>query len=359
MRQGQEPVRAGQDVSVSGPGARATVPGQDPLPADEPLTDEDISVYRQLLEVSPEADEAAAQLGLTPDRFAGSVRRLTARQLLRPDGPHRLEALSPGLAAVTLTTSSQTRVRELLRRIDTTHRELGPLGPLYERQVRRGLEGGATELLTDGEAVRQRLAELSAQVRHSVLTAHPTMGSPETLRAARELDQDLLDRGVRYRTVVPHTARRQREALHHMTLLNGLGAEVRSAAVIPGRLIILDEDTAVVPTVTGGAAVLRDPTVVTFLTVIFDHIWEHARPVGTGGADNEVFEDVELAVLRHLERGRSDDFIARKLGISTRTMRRYLAGLCEKLQVETRFQLGLAAARLGLLSDARPQDDGG
>ncbi|WP_329207702.1 LuxR C-terminal-related transcriptional regulator [Streptomyces sp. NBC_01696] len=344
---------------MSTPAEGSEAPGDGAGPGGGPLTDEDIRVYRHFLEVSPDTDGAPARLGMPPARFAESVARLTARQLLRPDGPHRHEALSPGLAAASLTTSSQAQVRELMRRIDTTHRELGPLGPLYERQVRRGLEGTATELLTDGEAVRHRLAELSAQVRHSVLTAHPTLGGPETLRAARELDSDLLDRGVRYRTVVPHTARRQREALHHMTLLNGLGAEVRTAAVIPGRLIILDDDTAVVPTATGGAAVLHDPTVVTFLTVIFDHIWEHARPVGTGGADNEVFEDVELAVLRHLEHGRSDDFIARKLGISTRTMRRYLAGLCEKLQVETRFQLGLAAARLGLLSDARAQDDGG
>ncbi|MFJ6480988.1 LuxR C-terminal-related transcriptional regulator [Streptomyces sp. NPDC091682] len=337
----------------------STAPEHDTVMSEGPLTPQDVRVYRQLLEVSPDADEGAEQLGLSPAQFAESVGRLTARRLLRPDGPYRHEALSPGLAAISLTAASHVQVHELMRRIDTTRRELGPLGPLYERHLRRELEGSATELLTDGEAVRHRLAELSAQVRHSVLTVHPTLGSPETLRAARELDRDLLDRGVRYRTVVPHTARRQREALHHMTLLGGLGAQVRTAAVIPGRLILLDEDIAVVPTGTGGAAVLRDPTVVTFLTVIFDHIWEHARPVTVNGEGDEVLEDVEMAVLRHLERGRSDDFIARKLAVSTRTVRRYLAGLCEKLQVETRFQLGVAAARLDLLGDEQELDDQG
>ncbi|MFD8791060.1 helix-turn-helix transcriptional regulator [Streptomyces vinaceus] len=340
----------------------STAPEHEAVLSDGPLTPQDIAVYRQFLEVSPDADEAAERLGIPPARFAESVGRLTARRLLSPDGPYRHEALSPGLAALALTTSAHVQVHELMRRIDSTHRELGPLGALYEGHVRRELEGTGTELLTDGAAVRHRFAELSARVRRSVLTVHPTLGSPETLHAARELDRDLLARGVRYRTVLPHTARRQREALHHMTLLGGLGAQVRTAAVVPGRLVLLDEETAVVPAGAGGAAVLRDPTVVSFLTVIFDHIWEHAEPVGAGGPRGEghhVFEDVEAAVLRHLAHGRSDDFIARKLGISTRTMRRYLAGLCEKLGVETRFQLGVAAERLGLLGDPREQDRDG
>ncbi|MCY0954269.1 helix-turn-helix transcriptional regulator [Streptomyces sp. H27-S2] len=340
----------------------STAQEHDTLLSDGLLTPQDVAVYRQLLERSPDADEAAERLGIPPERCAESIDRLTARRLLSPDGPYCHEALSPGLAALALTASAHVQVHELMRRIDSTRRELGPLGALYEGHLRRELEGTGTELLTDGEAVRHRLAELSAQVRHSVLTVHPTLGSPETLRAARELDRDLLARGVRYRTVLPHTARRQREALQHMKLLAGHGARVRTAAVVPGRLILLDEDTAVVPTGTGGAAVLRDPTVVTFLTVIFDHIWEHARPVepgGSGGEDNEVFEDVEVAILRHLARGRSDDFIARKLGISTRTMRRYLAALCEKLDVETRFQLGMAAERLGLLEEPGEADRDG
>ncbi|GAA2509262.1 helix-turn-helix transcriptional regulator [Streptomyces longisporus] len=59
--------------------------------------------------------------------------------------------------------------------------------------------------------------------------------------------------------------------------------------------------------------------------------------------------DMEVAILRQLECGRSDEFISRSLGVSTRTLRRYLAGMCGKLGVVTRFQLGAAAARLGLL----------
>jgi DNA-binding CsgD family transcriptional regulator len=328
------------------------------VPSDE-LTPQDIDVYRQLLETSPDAEESARRLGLSHDQVAESVKRLTARRLLRPDGPGRHEALSPAVAAAALTAACHTRVHELVRLIDTTRRELGPLGSAYEAHRRQELDGTTTELFTDGDAVRHRLADLSAQVRRSVLTAHPTLGSPETLRAALDLDRGLLDRGVRYRTVVPHTARRQREALQHVRRLGRLGAQVRTAAVIPGRMILLDDTFAFVSTGSGGAALLRDPVAVGFLSVIFDHIWEHARTVGGGSHDDAVFEDVELEILRHLERGRSDEFMSRRLGISTRTLSRYLAGMCEKLQVDTRFQLGMAAARLGLTGDGREPDTEG
>ncbi|MFD0024158.1 hypothetical protein [Streptomyces sp. NPDC058382] len=321
------------------------------MPEDE-LRPQDIDVYRRLLEAPSRADAAAGEPGPGTEQFDESVGRLLAHRLLQEDGPHRYEAISPSLAAAELTASLQVQVHRLMRRIDTTRRDLRPLGPLYEAHQRQRSAATCTELLVDGEAVRERLTDLSLRVQHSVLTAHPTLGNAQTLRAAIDLDRDLLDRGVLYRTVLPHTARRQREALAHVRHLSDLGAQVRTAAVIPGRMILLDSTYALVPTGKGGGgALFRDPAVVGFLELIFDHIWDHAKPVDGAGYGADVFEDIELAILRHLERGRSDEFMSRRLGISTRTLRRYLAGMCDKLDVETRFQLGMAAARLDLFGD--------
>ncbi|MFF4505962.1 helix-turn-helix transcriptional regulator [Streptomyces sp. NPDC001401] len=69
-----------------------------------------------------------------------------------------------------------------------------------------------------------------------------------------------------------------------------------------------------------------------------------------------MFADIEVAILRQLECGRSDEFISRSLGVSTRTLRRYLAGMCTKLGVRTRFQLGVSATRLGLLGTSDTPD---
>ncbi|MEU8627008.1 LuxR C-terminal-related transcriptional regulator [Streptomyces sp. NPDC048669] len=328
--------------------------------SEDELRPEDIDVYRRLLEAPVAADEATGGPGPGTELSAESVDRLLAHRLLQEDGPHRYEAVSPSLAAAELTASLQVQVHRLMRRIDTARRDLRPLGPLYEEHQRRRLADTTTELLTDGEAVRERLAGLSLRVQHSVLTAHPTLGSGPTLRAAIDLDRDLLDRGVVYRTVVPHTARRQREALAHVRHLGDMGAQVRTAVVIPGRMILLDSAYALVPAgQDGGGALFRDPAVVGFLELIFEHIWDHAKPVDGAGYAADVFEDIELTILRHLERGRSDEFMSRRLGISTRTLRRYLAGICEKLDVETRFQLGMAAARLDLFGDGDDPDSTG
>lgn len=330
------------------------VPDPDAERSEDVLRDEDLSVYRLFLDGARAPAECAAGLGVSPAELERPLARLTARGLLRPAGePGSYEAVSPHLAAAELTAALQVRAQRLMNRAESMRREFGPFGTAYEAHERRRLAGPDTEVLRDGDAVRRRLIDLSAQVQTQVLAAHPSLGPPETLRAALELDSELLERGVEYRTVVPHTARRQREALRHVLLLRERGADVRSAAVIPARMILIDGTAAMVSVGGGsGAALFREPAFVDFLGQIFAHVWEHARPFTDGDYDEQVFGEIEVAILEQLSRGRSDDYISRRLGISTRTLRRYLADIYRKLGVETRFQLGMAAARLDLTGEA-------
>jgi DNA-binding CsgD family transcriptional regulator len=320
------------------------------------LTDDDLTVYRLVLEGTRRPADCAAALGVSVRRLDGHLARLTSRGLLRAGSePDEYHAASPHLAAAELTTALRVRAQQLMSRADTLRREFGPFSTVYEAHERRRLAGPDTEVLRDGDAVRRRLVDLSAQVETRVLAAHPSLGPPETLRAALELDSELLERGVEYRTVVPHTARRQREALRHVLELRERGAQVRSAAVIPARMILIDGTAAMVSVGEGpGAALFREPAFVDFLGQIFDHVWEHAKPFTDGDYDEQVFGEIEVAILDQLSKGRSDDYISRRLGISTRTLRRYLADIYRKLGVETRFQLGMAAARLDLAGEVRP-----
>ena len=59
-------------------------------------------------------------------------------------------------------------------------------------------------------------------------------------------------------------------------------------------------------------------------------------------------------MLAMLAAGLKDEAIARYLGVSLRTVRRRVATLMEELGAHTRFQLGSAAERRGLL---RPDSD--
>jgi DNA-binding NarL/FixJ family response regulator len=47
--------------------------------------------------------------------------------------------------------------------------------------------------------------------------------------------------------------------------------------------------------------------------------------------------------------GAKDELIARRLGISLRTCRRYIADLTKDLGAQSRFQAGVLAAQRGLL----------
>jgi DNA-binding NarL/FixJ family response regulator len=48
-----------------------------------------------------------------------------------------------------------------------------------------------------------------------------------------------------------------------------------------------------------------------------------------------------------LAAGLKDDAIARRLGVSTNTVRRRITALSQRLGVSTRFQIGLALGRQG------------
>ncbi len=55
----------------------------------------------------------------------------------------------------------------------------------------------------------------------------------------------------------------------------------------------------------------------------------------------------ERELLRILAAGHSDETAARRLGVSVRTVRRMMAGICERLDARSRFQAGILAARQG------------
>ena len=79
------------------------------------------------------------------------------------------------------------------------------------------------------------------------------------------------------------------------------------------------------------------------------------------GSDDRLPQEMEVAILRELAEGRTDEAISRRLGISSRTLRRYLSAMLEPhssfqywqletFGVDTRFQLGMAAVRHGVIA---------
>ena len=89
---------------------------------------------------------------------------------------------------------------------------------------------------------------------------------------------------------------------------------------------------------------LRPSTVVDAFVALFAELWRRAEPVPDGDADARDVRLLELLAL-----GFKDEAIARQLGVGLRTVRRRVSALMGEHGVDTRFQLGLALGRRGLL----------
>lgn len=68
---------------------------------------------------------------------------------------------------------------------------------------------------------------------------------------------------------------------------------------------------------------------------------------------NPMPTDDELALLRLLSRGFTDEVVAHKLGLTGRTLRRRLRSAMDKLGASSRFEAGFKLAQSGWLDAAQ------
>ncbi|MDF1605102.1 helix-turn-helix transcriptional regulator [Nocardioides sp. YIM 152315] len=127
------------------------------------------------------------------------------------------------------------------------------------------------------------------------------------------------------------------------------GEQVRVLPELPTRLLVVGDSHAVVPEPLGLAdlplSIVQQRGVVEALRTWFDELWGRAAVPTLGGVEPLV--DLRRFLLEQLAAGAHDEQIARKLGISLRTVRRRVAGLMTELGADSRFQAGVEAARRG------------
>lgn len=131
------------------------------------------------------------------------------------------------------------------------------------------------------------------------------------------------------------------------------GEQARVAARCPFRMLIADSAEALIfvqdPDDSIYGIRIRAPHLVEVLILVFETFWESGFPItprisslGTAPVlDPEVIE-----VLHLLSTGLTDEAIARRLGISQRTVSRRISSALAYFRVDTRFQLGLKVADL-------------
>lgn len=304
--------------------------------------------------------------GWSGTEFADALHLLSRLGLFVPSSDTRSgwTALAPDTALRNLLLEEEQHTGALLTAVQQTRSALAQVVADFQPVHARELSSVQMEVVTGGANVSAALEDASQRAEGEVLSLHPGRALPaEMVEAGLERDRLALGRGVRIRTV--HLA--SAAAVPHMTAylrrLSAAGAHVRTAHTLPLRLIVVDHSLAIVPAPPsegageGGlaAVVLRSETLVGVLRGIFEHCWAGSAVLdpGTGagalGADDWQPTGRHRELLRMLAGGLTDEAMARKLGVSERTVRRLVSELTERLGAASRFQAGVCAVRLGWL----------
>lgn len=321
------------------------------------LTERSDRLYRAILKRPDLAvSDAATEVGLTGDEVREELEELTRLSLLAPnwrtDG--RLRVVDPKAALDSLLAHQQAEIAQRHRALAESQVAADALLTQYAELHPEEPEQGAERFLGVG-AVRAKLSELTAETREEIISFHPGGPQPAAqFQASEPITHELLDRGVRVKGVYQDSIRNDQVTVEHARWLTERGGELRTVPALPMRMVILDRQRALVPIdpadSTLGAVLLREPGAVAAFCALFEAVWEAATPFGEPARrslDDPGSQPREL--LRLLAQGYTDEAAARRLGISLRSERRLISELMEKLDAQSRFQLGQRAVEHGLL----------
>ncbi|MGQ4389000.1 helix-turn-helix domain-containing protein [Streptomyces sp. SAS_270] len=316
-----------------------------------------VRVYRTML-AHPQTDFDALQdhLGICEAELRSALDNLSSLALVRrhPDGMERFRTVDPRVAVQTLLARQQARLAAEQERSERTKLAAGELiAELGAADGRRPVE--LVERLDDAQEIRDRAGALLHGAREEVLTLSPGAFGEDWQRAARLLERELLERGVRLRTLCLDSVHNSGPDLECARGLAECGGQVRTAPALPVRFVVVDRRTALVPvdgeSSTSGALILTGGGTVTALCALFECVWRGAVPLGGGARERDEHGLTAQAAeaLRLLGQGLTDEAIAKRLGVSPRTARRISAELLEALGARSRFQAGCRAVARGWL----------
>ncbi|MFI2432223.1 LuxR C-terminal-related transcriptional regulator [Streptomyces sp. NPDC018693] len=320
------------------------------------IDDSTHDVYRALLlHPSWTLEDIARETGLTPAEARAALDRLTQLSLLHEATDHQFVPVSPDVVFSPLLLRKEAELDEQRARLSKERAALAELASEYTA-ITAHRAGSGVERLEGVDAVRVRLMELAHGARSDVRTFAPGGAlSAAALEAGRPLDEQNLARGVRMRTVYLDSVRNDSATVEYATWLASIGGETRTVPTLPMRMILCDRSAAVIPIDPDdsrqGALLIRYPSMVRALEELFDLVWENAATLGEAPQDPsaDAPTDREAALLKMLAAGMTDEGIARKMGVSLRTVRRNTADLQKRLGVQSRFQAGAEAVRRGWL----------
>jgi DNA-binding CsgD family transcriptional regulator/sugar-specific transcriptional regulator TrmB len=321
------------------------------------LSSEAAQAYKAIIANPPlSAGELAELLDWPIKDLHDALDELANLALVRPswEHPENLLAVSPAVGFASLLAREES---DLLRRqgaIASTRSEVMQLINQYSQHYQP--QKPTIEQLTGLDSTRLRIEELASNCKTDLMAFVPRGAQkPESMAAAREPDLGVLQRGVRMRTIYVQGIYNDAVTLCYAQWLTGIGASVRTVPALSFRMIIYDQQQALVPIDPDnealGAILFTGTGVMKALCEYFEQMWRTAAPLTATRPRRQACELTaqQRAVLRMLAEGYTDEVTARRLGVSIRTVRRITAELMTLLGARSRFQAGIFAAQSDLL----------
>ncbi|MFC4032453.1 LuxR C-terminal-related transcriptional regulator [Streptomyces polygonati] len=303
--------------------------------------------------------KTTAAVGLTEAEAEAGWSELWELGLIRGGRvPEEVDPIEPDTALLGLLARQQESLRTQREELSHMLRAAESLMERYRPTVLRESPEIEVELVTSDERKRQTLAEFNASITASTGSMHPgPLPTSEVLAHSIRADEELVERGIKVRAIYSQSvdsAPRQRK---YLAQLSATGVEVRLAPQVPFDLLIGDAHTAFLTAnpenPSEAAIVVRGAALLRSYIALYEDCWLRSVPysaqaVGTFDPDGELTEQ-HRTTMRLLANGLTDERIARKLGVSLRTVSRLVSEVMRYLQADSRFQAGVLAATHGLI----------
>lgn len=277
-----------------------------------------------------------------------------------------------------------TSVAGEVRRVTAIAPEVG-LTDLAERRIaditqakvrvsqeysRRWVQGGHAidprdliEIVVGRTAINQRVGAIER-------AASELCGFDKPPYANSTLSNDIQNAGLRtgvtYRCIYEGAALEMPGKLASIEDFCRRGEQARISWGLPMKMVMADREIAIVPLEPAPdsieiAAVVHPSALLDSLSMLFEMLWENATPLGagaplparpkaggdTGPVGNRTEDDPPSHALTLLAAGVPDKAVARRLGVTERTLQRWLKQIMADHGANTRLQLGIKLGRAG------------
>lgn len=322
------------------------------------LTEQEEAVYRALAQrPSLGGDELAVLCNLGTSEAKRAISGLRIKGLLarQPGRRQRFVVTPPDVALQGLLLQREEQITQ-------AQQELRQAKLVASEVIRRYQDIGAVErpvkfveMFESNATFAHRLHQAYAAASEEVLIVDkpPYYGGENNPEEPKSLA-----RGVRWRVIYDRTALELAGRLANITGMCELGEEARISQAVPFKFAIFDRAMGYIPlahdvtTTNRPVLAVHASALLDALLVLFELQWERSVPVRFGGVEQVSLEASasapdkrELETLRLLAGGLTDQAIALQLGVSDRTVTRFIAAAMHQLGATTRFQLGLAAGK--------------